>query len=323
MSRDDQAPFRPFPVYPWICTLALALSVGPVAAQPSDVGIELPPVPNALLTGQENPSGRGRDGRLLRVKAPSPSPVTPSHLEVGPLRVHATPGVNLIVEIAIDHLNRILTPYPNPQVRTVSDATTSVDGAAIYVATANEAPVTLFVSDASDPNHALSLTLAPRRLPPREIQLTLTDPLPSTVRTSPLTAPSAGGAASDYVEGITEAMRALAKEAIPGGYSLRQAKRGETVTCSQLGLETTRGQVLENSELWLVTALARNTSKTPLEIEERACHATVDGETMAVAAWPRVSLAPGEQVELYAAARLRTPEQRHPERPSLRAGGER
>ncbi|MBK1717298.1 TraK domain-containing protein [Thiocystis violacea] len=322
MSRDGQAPLCPLLLPPWVRILALALCVGPVAAQPSDVGIELPPVPNARLTEPDTAFGRARDGRLVPVKAPSPNSATPSHLEVGPLRVHATPGVNLIVEIAIDHLNRILTPFPNPQVRTVSDASTSVDGAAIYVATASEAPVTLFVSDASDPHHALSLTLAPRRLPPREIQLLLSDPLPSTLHSTPPTAP-ADAAASDYVEGLTEAMRALAQEAIPSGYSLRQAKRGETVTCSQLGLETTRGQVLEGHEMWLVTALARNTSKTPLEIEERACHATVEGETVAVAAWPRVSLEPGEQVELYVAVRPRSPEQRHPERPSLRSGGER
>ncbi|MBK5966437.1 hypothetical protein CCR95_20735 [Thiocystis minor] len=306
---------------PWVSLLALALSLagGPLGAQ-DDVGIALPAVPNALLAGQERPHA----GRFLRTAAPGAASATPSHLEVGPLRVNATAGVNLMVEIAIDHLNRILTPFPNPQVRTVSDATTSVDGSAIYVATANEAPVTLFVSDASDPNHALSLTLAPRRLPPREIQLVLTDPLPATPRAaSAFASPGAAStaAASDYVEDLTEAMRALAKEALPSGYSLRQAKRNETVTCAQLGLSTARGQVLEGGELWLLTALARNTSDAPLDIEERACRASVEGETVAVAAWPRVSLAPGEQVELYVAVRPHTPEQRHPERPSLRTGG--
>ena len=306
------------PPRPWVSALALALALagGPLGAQ-DDVGIALPAVPNALL------AGNAPTGRFLRTAAPS---ATPSHLEVGPLRVTAAPGVNLIVEIAIDHLNRILTPFPNPQVRTVSDATTSVDGSAIYVATASEAPVTLFVSDASDPNHALSLTLAPRRLPPREIQLVLSEPLPATLGAAPAfaaTGAASTAAASDYVEGITEAMRALAKETIPSGYSLRQARRSETVTCSQLGLSTSRGQVLEGSDLWLLTALARNTSSVPLDIEERACRASIDGETVAVAAWPRVSLAPGEQVELYVAARPRTAEQRHPERPSLRTGGER
>ncbi|MBK1722156.1 TraK domain-containing protein [Thiocystis violacea] len=309
-----------------VLTLAMTLAVlfaviGPAVAQPEDIGIELPPIPDAVLAGKRTLEPDDWGGRFLRVKAESPDP-SPTHLEVGPVTVQATIGVNLIVEIAIDHLNSILTPFPNPQVRTVSDASTRVDGSAIYVATGNETPVTLFVSDASDPNHALSLTLAPRRIPPREIRLVLTDPLPST---NPIGAPSAptAVAAPDYVTALTEAMRALAREEIPGGYGLRQARRQETVTCVQLGLETRRGQVLEGGDLWLITALARNTTDAELEIEERACRADLDGDTVAVAAWPRVWLAPGEQAELYVAVRRPTPEQRRPARPSLRGKGAR
>lgn len=294
-------------------------SVSAAAAQPEDPGIALPPIPDAVLAGERTLRPEDVGGRFLRVKA-EPSTQAPTHLEVGPMTVEASIGVNLLLEIAIDHLNRILTPFPTPQVRTVSDASTSVDGSALYVATASETPVTLFVSDASDPNHALSLTLAPRRIPPREIRLVLTDPLPDP---SPLATPSTppGAAAPDYVTALTEAMRALAREEIPAGYGLRQARRAETVTCVQLGLETRRGQVLEGGDLWLVTALARNTSDAALEIEERACHADLDGDTVAVGAWPRVWLAPGEQVELYLAVRRPTPEERRPTRPSLRRAG--
>jgi len=69
--------------------------------------------------------------------------------------------------VAIDHLNRIVTPFAAPQVRTVSQATTQVDGNAIYVATATEEPVGLFITEAGDSATALSLTLAPRHIPPR------------------------------------------------------------------------------------------------------------------------------------------------------------
>ncbi|NEV63989.1 TraK domain-containing protein [Thiorhodococcus minor] len=299
--------------------VVLMAGVSAAAAQPDNPGIALPPIPDAVLAGERTLRPEDVGGRFLRVKA-EPSTQTPPHLEVGPMTVQAAIGVNLILEIAVDHLNRILTPFPSPQVRTVSDASTRVDGSAIYVATASEGPVTLFVSDASDPNHALSLTLAPRRIPPREIRLVLTDPLPDP---SPIAAPSApaGATAPDYVTALTEAMRALAREEIPDGYGLRQARRQETVTCVQLGLETRRGQVLEGSDLWLVTALVRNTTDTELEIEERACRADLDGDTVAVAVWPRVWLAPGEAVELYVAVRRPTPEERRPERPSLRRAG--
>ena len=58
--------------------------------------------------------------------------------------------------------------------RTVSRATTQVDGNAIYVATASEEPVSLFITEAGDTAMAISLTLAPRHIPPREVRLVLT-----------------------------------------------------------------------------------------------------------------------------------------------------
>ncbi|WP_041446879.1 hypothetical protein [Thiocystis violascens] len=75
---------------------------------------------------------------------------------------------------------------------------------------------------------------------------------------------------------IAEGMRALACEKIPEGYGLREARRSETLTCVQLGLETRRGQILEGGNLWLITALARNTTDAELVIEEPACHAGLD-----------------------------------------------
>ncbi|NEV65473.1 hypothetical protein G3446_27290, partial [Thiorhodococcus minor] len=129
--------------------VVLLAGIGAAAAQPDNPGIALPPIPDAVLAGERTLRPEDVGGRFLRVKA-EPSTQTPTHLEVGPMTVQATIGVNLILEIAVDHLNRILTPFPSPQVRTVSDASTSVDGSAIYVATASEGPVTLFVSDASD-----------------------------------------------------------------------------------------------------------------------------------------------------------------------------
>ena len=58
--------------------------------------------------------------------------------------------------------------------RTVSPATTQVDGNAVYVATASEDPVSLFITEKGDTATAISLTLAPRHIPPREVRLVLT-----------------------------------------------------------------------------------------------------------------------------------------------------
>jgi conjugal transfer pilus assembly protein TraK len=69
----------------------------------------------------------------------------PAALELGPRTVSVPPGTTALIEIAIDHLNRIVTPFRNPVVHTVSQASTSVDGRVVYVATATEEPVALYV----------------------------------------------------------------------------------------------------------------------------------------------------------------------------------
>lgn len=303
---------------PLACAVCLALAGNATSVlADADPELALPPVPDALIEGASDvqPGAPARMGS--RASDTGRAALTaPSHLEVGPVTLNVTPGVNVLVEIAIDQLNRILTPFPNPQVRTVSEASTSVDGSAVYLATASEGPITLFISDASDPNHALSLTLAPRRIPPRELRLVLTDPLPLPTAAEAPPVP-AGAGAPEYVERLTEALRALAREERPEGYSLRPAHPQESVDCVQDGLETQPGQVLEGQELSLVTALVRNVSGARLELEERACHARLGGETVAVAAWPQVWLEPGQRVELYLAVRPIPGERLHPARPSL------
>lgn len=311
MPDDCRCACPPRPPRGWALALVLAGSAAPGLAEPPPE-LALPPVPEALIA--EASAARPAPGRTAL--AP------PSHLELGPVTLSVTPGVNVLAEIAIDQLNRILTPFPNPQVRTVSEASTQVDGPAVYLATATETPVTLFISDAAHPNQALSLTLAPRRIPPRELRLVLSEPLgPPIAGTAPPASPGASAPAA--VERLIEALRALAQEALPDGYSLRPARRDETVVCRQDGLETSRGQVLEGHDLTLITALVRNRSEQRLEIEERACRARQGGETIAVAAWPQVWLEPGAAVELYLAVRPTPVERLSPARPSLLEAGRR
>ncbi len=88
-----------------------------------------------------------------------------------PRTVTVAPGSNAILELAIDHLNRIVTPFARPSVRTVSSVTTEIDANVLYVATASEEPATLYITDADDARTTVGLTIAPRRVPPREIRL--------------------------------------------------------------------------------------------------------------------------------------------------------
>ena len=231
-----------------------------------------------------------------------------SALSLGPRTIRVSPGTTAIVEVAIDHLNRIVTPFASPQVRTVSPATTQVDGSAVYVATASEDPVSLFITEAGDTATAISLTLAPRHIPPREVRLVLTG---GVVRApAPTVTPPRAVARDDqpYVEHIAAALRALAQNRVPAGYALRKAGRGEHAACRQPGLSVSTAQVLEGPGLRLLAARARNQGKQPVELEEGRCTADAGSVVAAVAAWPRSRLAPGEETELFIALRPREPD---------------
>ena len=112
--------------------------------------VELPPV----------------DASVLKAANPQATSVAPQQLKV-------TPGINELIPIAVGHLNRLVTPFDNPVVTTTSQATTSTHGKIVYVATADETPVTLYITPGDNQDIALSLTLIPKRIPAREIHLSL------------------------------------------------------------------------------------------------------------------------------------------------------
>jgi hypothetical protein len=129
-----------------IYVLGFGTLVGSVSLKAAeDPGIALPPVPRELLLAANDAPGTIRhvSAGVSVEDAPEVREAPAATLALGPKTVRVSPGTTAIVEVAIDHLNRIVTPSTSPQVRTVSRATTQVDGNAIYVATASEEPVSL------------------------------------------------------------------------------------------------------------------------------------------------------------------------------------
>jgi len=306
-----------------ICALGLGALVGTVPVHAAeDPGIALPPVPRALLLAANDAPARIRHVSAESTdKAPLNVGAGPAAtLSLGPKTIRVSPGTTAIVEVAIDHLNRIVTPFRSPQVRTVSPATTQVDGNAVYVATANEDPVSLFITEKGDTATAISLTLAPRHIPPREVRLVLTggvvrSPAPSVKPPRVMTRND-----QPYVEHLATAFRALAQNRVPPGYRLRKAGRKERVACRQPGLSVTTAQVLEGRGLRILAARARNRGKHPIVLDEHRCVADAGTVVAAVAAWPKSRLAPGEQTEVYLALRPRESARGRDDRPSLLGG---
>ena len=237
-------------------------------------------------------------------------------LELGPRTISVAPGSNALLELAIDHLNRIVTPFQRPSVRTVASLTTEIDGNVLYVATASEEPATLYITDADDAHTTVGLTIAPRRVPPREIRLRVPGLKSARSQTSaqatsaaiPPAALSALSTASwqqpeAYVAELTATLRALALGEVPASYTQRRARTSETPICTPPGLSVTRGQVLDGGPLTVVTATLTHSGKAPLAIDEATCRLAADHPVVAVAAWPRTRLTPGTTTELYLAVR--------------------
>ena len=309
--------------------LSVLAAVLVASAAQADPPFEVPVVPCSLLDGQcgaaaSRPvlngawaeafpggavrtvmSGPGR-GALRRVGG-----VIPVAMELGPRTVSVSPGTTVLIEIAIGHLNRIVTPFESPVVHTVSPASTQVDGRVVYLATDTEEPVALYVSDAPGSATALSLTLAPRYVPPREIRLTM----PGYSRRGASASVSSGasatalpvlanakvsdtlGGAHPYVASIVELLRGLAQGRVPPGYQGMKGAGTTKVRCAK-GLKLHRTQLTEGPASSVVIAAVRNASQGTLTVDQYACD--IDNRIVAaVAAWPRKVLAPGEETEVF------------------------
>lgn len=240
-------------------------------------------------------------------EAPTPSPVT------------LQPGVNTVIAIARGHLNRLVTPFDQPRATTVSDATVQIKGRVVYVATTSDEPVTLFLTPEQSEAVALSLTLVPCGLPPRELTLLVAGGA-DWRRAAGETAGAAGQweTQQPYVDTLTQAFKLLALGRVPPGYNLRAWQHGDPAPpCAAAGVDIAPSQVVEGQRLLMLVALARNLSGNRVTLVETACAGPA---VVAVAAWPQGVLEPGQAVEVYLALRRDEPTAATTPRPSLLGG---
>lgn len=301
----------PLTVLPPITTVAEESSSSPsqnVAPSQPDLGIELPPVDASVLKA---------------AKQQAASLTSSSATSIGPQHIPVKPGINELMPIAVGHLNRLVTPFEHPVVTTTSQATTSTKGKIVYVATADETPVTLYITPGDNQDIALSLTLIPKRIPAREIHLDL-DKDSYQLLNQWQRADSASRSSSQqeqaYISQLKGLFRDLGLQKTPPGYSLREPQPHEQIHCLQDRLQIKTGQVLEGQDRLILVGLAKNTGSEMLEFDERSC-ATTQQDVLAVSVWPNVVLKPQEATELYVVVRL-SPEASATLRPSLLSRGQ-
>ncbi|CAM5561982.1 hypothetical protein [Eoetvoesiella caeni] len=215
-------------------------------------------------------------------------------------------GVNQIVPVAIEHTNRIVTPFSKPALESAADdklVKISIKDNVAYVATASEKPVTVFITENGDQSRALSLTLVPQRIPPREIFLRLPEGLGMLSAASNAKAEK-WEQSQPYIETIRTVFRKIALGEVPQGYSMSKIPAGMRMPSCQLpGLtfDFSIGQVLMGHSISVMVGVARNTSGQPVEFKEGVCGAW---DVAAVAAWPLNVLEPGQRTEVYVARKV-------------------
>lgn len=268
----------------------MGLSCGVAVAE--DSAVALPPVPASVLkTGS------------------APEPTTGGGIT--PQTIKVSSGINEIVTVAQNHLNRIVTPFPSPRVRTVSRAETQVEGNVVYVASNSEEPVTLYITPGENEALAISLTLAPKLIPPREIRLELAGVEYSRLTQSQPASKKAGDSddtvQQEHIAQIKATLRELALMQSPIGFSGRPVTANETVYCDQAGIQTTVGQAFDGRHTTILIAKTVNTTPQRVELDERACVGQGAGvsDVVAVAAWPEVWLEPGQSTELFVVMKQR------------------
>jgi conjugal transfer pilus assembly protein TraK len=312
--------------------LAAVLAASSAQAEPA---FEIPPVPCTLLDAectssavssvlQTSRTEASPEGLIRTVMGGGVTPARrtggnlPVTLELGPRNLTVTPGTTVLIEIAIGHLNRIVTPFADPVVHTVSNASTQVDGSVVYVATDTEEPVALYIGDGQGSTLALALTLAPRYVPPREVRLavpgyqgkragnaTATRAPVDPVAVMPMLANATdrdgdgNGNGPSYVSDLVEQLRALAQGRMPAGFRVAKSAGDAKLRCAA-GLKVRTAERAQGPASDLVKARVANTAAHAITLEHDTCRPDAATATVAaMAAWPRRVLAPGEETEVF------------------------
>jgi len=148
----------------------------------------------------------------------------------------------------------------------------------------------------------VSLQLTPKDLTaPVEIRI---EAIPSKV--SPHETMSKADAVrhdSPYVDDIKSIMQNLGKQQIPQGFTLEESTHDLRLgsVCHDANLTFMPGQSLSGHDSRILVMVAQNNGLTASVFEEAYC---AGEDVMAVAAWPKVRLEPGEKTEVFILMRL-------------------
>ncbi|MDY7536598.1 type-F conjugative transfer system secretin TraK [Pseudomonas sp. Bout1] len=289
--------------------------------------------PESVPERQEEPQGEKKP-RLVAitpgsVENPSvPASVVKKPTPVQPIEsrqdVVVASGTNTLIPISRGQINRLVTPFDNPHIQTVSEADISTSGNVIYVTTQDEKPVTMFVTPEDDESVAISLTLLPQGVPPIQANLILAKNVQGLASGMPVTSSTnySGQArkwerSQPYMDTLRSLMREMALGKLPRGYSFGALTSGNKIpACAQpsLSFDFSKSQLIEGHDFRVFVATAENVSARTVEFDHGSC---THPHRAAVSAWPDEVLEPGQKTEVFVVTRVPTEVPQSSTRPSL------
>lgn len=242
-------------------------------------------------------------------------------IKAPPSEITLAPGVSSVFAIARHHLNRLATPFSDPQVKTTSTAATSVEANIVYVSSDTAEPVSFYIYDKGNPDQTISVSMVPADIPPVSVTLHLlgytnADRARVLANGDPKLA-EGWESNQPFLSGLKYIFRDIALGKIPDGYSLATlpASALPVPGCFMPGVSIRPRQILEGYNMRVFVAKVTNTSPVVREIDERDC--AHSDSVLAVAVWPIRNLVPGDSTEMYIAMRAPSRDQSDTQRPSL------
>ncbi|MBU2952236.1 TraK domain-containing protein [Marinobacter sp. F3R08] len=242
-----------------------------------------------------------------------------------PVEVVTSFGQTELVNVALGHPTRIVTPFMQPNVLKIDqDAIVSVKQNVIYFASDAKTPVTLHIREEGYEAQSISLTLLPQKIPPREIivkipRQEMADAIAFAGRNKKA---EKWEKSEPYEKTLVNLMTTLAKGDVPSGYRVRDFRPSdEAPLCQQRGLrfEFSNGQVITGNDFTVYIGTAVNAAQQPIEFVETNC---ASREVASVSAWPEVYLLPTQKTEIFVVDKDQGPDSRLQRRRSLIGGAQ-
>ena len=178
------------------------LPLAPAQADAPPEAVELPAVPASV-----DPRGRGSKGPLAAGT------------------VSIAPGETKALVVSAGNVNRIVTPFNQPDIVTTSPDQFTVRQNVVYAAPAAGDPLTLYITEKGDETRAISLILMPQvNVASREFRLVMAGSGTAVPRgTGSVRQAAAWEQSQPFEVTLTDLMAGLAAGAVPQGYDLAMA----------------------------------------------------------------------------------------------------